>query len=50
MSDDERKEKFVGCAQQVLNEASITRIIEYVDQLEKLEDIRPMCRLLVGEM
>ena len=50
MSDDERKEKFVGCAQRVLNEASIARIIEYVDQLDKLEDIRPMCRVLIGEV
>jgi 2-methylcitrate dehydratase PrpD len=47
MSDDERKEKFVGCAKQVLNQASIIRVIEYVSELEKLEDIRPMCRLLM---
>lgn len=47
MTADELKEKFVGCARQALGETSIARVIEDVDNLEKLDDIRPLCRLLM---
>lgn len=48
MSDEELKQKFIGCAREVLDESSIERIIEYVEHLETLEDIRPLCQLLIG--
>ena len=48
MSDGELKQKFIGCAREALDDSSIERIIEYVEHLETLEDIRPMCQLLNG--
>jgi 2-methylcitrate dehydratase PrpD len=48
MSDEELKQKFIGCAREALDDSSIGRIIEYVKHLETLEDIRPMCQLLNG--
>ena len=48
MSADELKRKFIGCAREALDDGSIERIIEYVEHLETLEDIRPMCQLLIG--
>ena len=48
MSDGELKQKFIGCAREVLDDSSIERIIEYVEHLETLEDIRPLCQLLIG--
>jgi 2-methylcitrate dehydratase PrpD len=48
MTDEELKQKFTDCAREALDDGSIERIIEYVDHLETLEDIRPMCQLLIG--
>ena len=48
MTPEELKEKFVGCARQALDDSSIERIIEDVEHLETLQDIRPLCRLLMG--
>ena len=48
MTAEELKEKFVGCARQALDDSSIERIIEDVEHLETLQDIRPLCRLLMG--
>ena len=48
MSDRELKQKFIDCAREALDDSSIERIIEYVEHLETLEDIRPMCQLLGG--
>ncbi|HEX2229096.1 MAG TPA: hypothetical protein VHM64_18335, partial [Candidatus Binatia bacterium] len=48
MSGKELRQKFVACAREALDDSSIERIIEYVEHLESLEDIRPMCRLLIG--
>jgi 2-methylcitrate dehydratase PrpD len=48
MTDEELKQKFVDCAREALDDGSIERIIEYVEHLESLEDIRPMCQLLIG--
>ncbi len=47
MTAEELKEKFVGCARQALDDSSIERIIEDVEHLETLQDIRPLCRLLM---
>jgi 2-methylcitrate dehydratase PrpD len=48
MTQDESKRKFVECAGRVIDEQSITRALEYFDQLEALEDIRPIGQLLMG--
>ncbi len=48
MTAEELKQKFVGCARQALDDSAIEGIIEYVEHLETLEDIRPLCRLLMG--
>jgi 2-methylcitrate dehydratase PrpD len=48
MTTEELKQKFVGCARQALDDSSIERIIEDVEHLETLQDIRPLCRLLMG--
>ena len=48
MSDEELKQKFIDCAREALDDSTIERIIEYVEHLETLEDIRPMCKLLIG--
>jgi hypothetical protein len=48
MTDEELKQKFIGCAREAIDDHSIERIIEYVEQLETLEDIRPLCQLLIG--
>jgi 2-methylcitrate dehydratase PrpD len=48
MSDEELKQKFTGCAREVLDDRFIERIIEDVEHLETLQDIRPLCQLLIG--
>ena len=48
MTAEELKQKFVGCAREALDDSSIERIIEDVEHLETLEDIRPLCQLLIG--
>ena len=48
MTAEELKQKFIGCAREALDDSSIERIIEYVEHLETLDDIRPLCQLLVG--
>jgi len=48
MTVEELKEKFVSCARQELDDSSIERIIEDVEHLETLQDIRPLCQLLMG--
>jgi 2-methylcitrate dehydratase PrpD len=48
MTADELKGKFTECARQVLDEGSTRRALETIEGLETLEDIRPLCRLLMG--
>jgi 2-methylcitrate dehydratase PrpD len=48
MTADEIKTKFTDCARQTLSESSMQRVSEYLDQLETLKDIRPLCQLLMG--
>jgi 2-methylcitrate dehydratase PrpD len=44
----ELKSKFSECARQALSESAGARAIEYVDQLETLETIKPLSQLLMG--
>jgi 2-methylcitrate dehydratase PrpD len=48
MTAEERRQKFIGCAREALDDRSIERILEVVDHLETLQDIRPLCQLLMG--
>jgi 2-methylcitrate dehydratase PrpD len=48
MTADELKGKFIACARQALDEDSTRRALETIESLETLEDIRPLCRLLMG--
>ena len=48
MSAEELQQKFIGCAREALEDRSIERILEIVDDLETLQDIRPLCQLLMG--
>jgi 2-methylcitrate dehydratase PrpD len=48
LSPQELREKFAECARQAIDEKSIERVLEYVERLETLKDIRPFCELLLG--
>ena len=48
MTADERRAKFTECARRVLDESSTRRVLENIESLETVEDIRPLCRLLMG--
>ena len=44
----ELRAKFAECARRAIDEKSIERALEYVECLETLKDIRPLCQLLLG--
>jgi 2-methylcitrate dehydratase PrpD len=48
MTAEEHRQKFIGCAREAVDDRSIQRILEVVDGLESLPDIRPLCHLLMG--
>jgi 2-methylcitrate dehydratase PrpD len=48
MTADELKAKFTDCARQTLNESATKRVLDDLDRLETLKDIRPLCQLLMG--
>ena len=48
MSAEERRAKFTECARRVLDEGAVRRAMEMIEGLETLEDIRPLCRILMG--
>jgi 2-methylcitrate dehydratase PrpD len=48
MTADELKAKFTGCARQTLSETSTERAWEDLNRLETLNDIRPLCGLLMA--
>ena len=49
LSSQELKGKFVDCAKRVIDDTAMHGVLEYVDRLESLEDVGPLCRLLLGE-
>ncbi len=49
LSAQELRAKFVDCAKRVIDETAMRGILDYVDGLESLEDVVPLCRLLTGE-
>lgn len=49
LSAAELRAKFVDCAHRVIDEQSVQRVIDHVDNLESLKDVAPLCRLLMGD-
>jgi 2-methylcitrate dehydratase PrpD len=47
MTAEELKTKFTECARQAISEGSAQQVMECVERLETLEDIRPLCELLM---
>ena len=47
MTDDELKTKFIECARQAISASAAERVLDSVQRLETLENIRPLCELLV---
>jgi 2-methylcitrate dehydratase PrpD len=48
MTQDEVKTKFSECARRAIDDQAIARVLNYLEQLETLEDIRPLGQLLMG--
>ena len=48
MTVDQLRGKFTDCARQVLDRETTDRARESIERLETLDDIRPLCRLLMG--
>ena len=48
MTSDELLEKFRACTLPVIGEASVTRVLAYVNTLETMDSIRPLTELLRG--
>jgi 2-methylcitrate dehydratase PrpD len=48
LTREEIETKFMGCATQVMDESSARRALQTIDSLENLNDIRPLCELLMG--
>lgn len=48
MTEDELKAKFLDCAQQALPRPSAERALDQIEQLERLDDLRPLCDILRG--
>lgn len=48
LTAEELEQKFIGCAREALDDHSIERLLECIEHLETLEDIRPLCQLLMG--
>jgi 2-methylcitrate dehydratase PrpD len=49
MTPEELKAKFTECASQTISQSSAERIAEYVEHLETMADIKPLCQLLTGQ-
>jgi 2-methylcitrate dehydratase PrpD len=48
MTADELKAKFTDCARQTLSEGLTKRVLDDLNRLEILKDIRPLCQLMMG--
>ena len=48
LSPQELRGKFADCARRTISESAAERLLEQVEHLETLEDIRPLCQLLLG--
>lgn len=48
MTEEELRGKFADCAQAVLSESAIQEVLEQIERLETLADVRPFCEMLRG--
>jgi hypothetical protein len=48
MTEAELKTKFMECACQAISASGAERTLESVERLDTLQDIRPLCQLLMG--
>ncbi|MEX2599596.1 MAG: MmgE/PrpD family protein, partial [Dehalococcoidia bacterium] len=48
MTADEMRAKFLGCAKGVIDEAVARTAVDYIENLEAMEDMRPLAKLLAG--
>jgi 2-methylcitrate dehydratase PrpD len=49
LSSGELRAKFVDCAHRVIDEKAVQGILDYVENLQSLKDVAPLCHLLMGE-
>jgi 2-methylcitrate dehydratase PrpD len=50
LSVEEVRAKFVDCAGSSIDDASVGQVLEHVEHLEKIADIRPLCEHLIGTL
>jgi 2-methylcitrate dehydratase PrpD len=48
LTAQELREKFLDCARRVIDEKALPEILDSLGTLETIEDIRPVCQLLMG--
>jgi 2-methylcitrate dehydratase PrpD len=48
MTEEELRGKFTECAREALSESAATKALEMIEGLEKLEDVRSLCQILIG--
>ena len=48
MSEEELRGKFTECARQTLDASAAARALDYIENLDAVEDIRPLCAILRG--
>jgi 2-methylcitrate dehydratase PrpD len=48
MTEAELRGKFNECARQAIDEKSAARALDYIEGLEALQDVRPLCEILRG--
>lgn len=50
MTREEIREKFVECARTAIDKEAAERVLDYLDRLENLNDLEPLCKLLLGKV
>ena len=48
LSPEEIRDKFVGCARQAITEESASQLLAYLRDVQDLDNLEPLCRLLAG--
>jgi 2-methylcitrate dehydratase PrpD len=48
MTEEELRGKFAECARQAIDDSGIARALDYIEKLDALTDIQPLCEILRG--
>jgi len=48
MSEAELRDKFTECAREAIDASSAAKVLDYIESLESLSDIRPLCDFIRG--